>query len=128
MPRPRLPRKITPELSVSSYVIYRRHNCARTHKTYSTAAKCIWSRGRFSISGEGKFALIEKLWTPVTGHTAQVQLCATREQAEEELELLDSIHADGKCCGSCTRSARIIELAASLAPRAPARPERSEAE
>ena len=36
---------------------YRKHNCARNHRSYHTAAKCIWPKAH-SITGEGSFACL----------------------------------------------------------------------
>lgn len=88
-----------------SYKRYSRHNCERTHRLWSTAAKCVWPRAVW-ITGEGQFALLA--WCGSGGrHTSlTVTLWEEPEPAEEAKALIDRYG----CGGGCSERHEIIEL------------------
>lgn len=79
---------------------YRRHNCTRTHRTWTTFAKCIWPRALW-IHGDGAYASVARC-----GRGTTVQLCQTTADAHEMKQLVD----DTGCGGLCQRRHEVIRL------------------
>lgn len=67
------------------YVTYYRHNCSRKHKTFATAAKCIWKWHK--ITGDGKYAVQTKYYYPHSvGSLCETELFTSLEEAEKAAE------------------------------------------
>lgn len=81
-----------PSRTVPRYKIYRRHNCVRKHRTFQTAAKCIWPRAAW-VQGEGRFALLAYC------RVLTVSLHETAEAAEDSKAFIDEFHCGGMCYG-----------------------------
>ncbi|MEU5624243.1 hypothetical protein [Streptomyces tendae] len=79
---------------------YRRHNCTRTHRTWTTLAKCIWPRATW-IHGNGPYASVARC-----GRGTTVQLCTSPEDAQEMKDAIDSTG----CGGRCMRRHELIQL------------------
>ena len=86
-------------MTTTSAVAYRRHNCTRRHRTYSTFARCIWPRAAW-VLGEGPYAVVA--YCKVTTVTLHPDLDAARGA-------LDFI-GDFGCGGRCTRRHKLIRL------------------
>lgn len=84
---------------------YRRHHCERAHRSYRTAARCIWGRRAAWVEGEGPFALFA--WCdPLT-----VLLLPRLERAQKALVELDSSIG---CGSSCARDHELVRLSSCL--------------
>lgn len=79
---------------------YRHHNCTRTHRTWTTLAKCIWPRAIW-IHGNGPYASVARC-----GRGTTVLLAERLEDAQEAKELVD----DTGCGGLCQRRHEVIQL------------------
>lgn len=79
---------------------YRRHNCTRTHRTFTTFAKCIWPRAHW-IHGDGAYASVARC-----GRGTTIQLHATATDAQDAKEQIDG-HG---CGGLCQRQHEVIQL------------------
>jgi hypothetical protein len=88
---------------------YRRHNCTRTHRTYTTHAKCIWPRALW-IHGNGPYASVARC-----GRGTTIQLSQNTEDATAAKELIDN-HG---CGGLCQRRHELIELRRPATPTGP---------
>jgi hypothetical protein len=93
---------------VVQLVEYRRHNCDRRHKTYRTAAGCIWPRAEW-IDGRGPFAVLAYC------RVLTVTLHQTAESAQRALALINS----DACGGLCHNAHGIVQLHRSVAPGEP---------
>jgi hypothetical protein len=83
---------------------YSRHRCDKSHKSYRTAAKCIWPWKGHSFWGDGPYIIREKLWGPC-GLEWHCEMYATEAEANARWEFETDVHEGGhKCCGSCTRT------------------------
>lgn len=80
-------------------VIYRRHNCTRTHRGYRTFAKCIWPRAAW-ISGTGPYAVVAYC------RDITVTLHADIDAAQFALDTIDG----GGCGGRCGRRHKLVRL------------------
>lgn len=81
---------------------YRRHNCERKHRTYSTVARCIWPHACW-VDGEGPYATLA--WCRVL----TVQLHRTIAEARSAKRVIDSSACGGRCRGQ--RGHEIVMLA-----------------
>lgn len=79
---------------------YRRHNCTRTHRTWTTFAKCTWPRALW-IHGDGPYASVARC-----GRGTTIQLCQTAADAREMKQLIDNTG----CGGLCQRRHEVIRL------------------
>lgn len=89
---------VLPEVAVP-VTTYRRHRCARRHRTYATFAKCNWPRAAW-IAGTGPFAVIA--YCRVTTITLHHEV----EDAQAALAVIDG----GGCGGRCRRHHRLVRL------------------
>lgn len=80
-------------------VTYRRHNCARAHRSYRTFAKCVWPRAAW-ISGTGAFAVVAY---------CRVTTITLHANANAAQEALATINATG-CGGRCSRHHKLLRL------------------
>lgn len=71
---------------------YRKHNCNRAHRTWRTAAKCIWPRAHW-IHGEGSWVLLA--WCRALTVTLHSDLAS----AETQKAFIDKTGCGGKCGG-----------------------------
>lgn len=78
---------------------YRRHRCAKTHRTPRTLATCMFPRALW-IMGDGPYALLA--WCG----QLTVTLHPTRERAEAAQHLLDKTG----CGGRCTNRHEVVAL------------------
>jgi bacterioferritin-associated ferredoxin len=53
------------------------------------------------------YVVVERFWCLCCGTTEQVYRYPNHADALAELDLKNTLHAAGKCCGSCTRTAWI---------------------
>lgn len=88
---------------MTTYKLYRQHNCSRNHRKWETVAKCVWPRA-YWIHGDGRFAVLA--WCRVL----TITLHEFPEPAEESKAFIDRYG----CGGRCTGNHQIIELAPSL--------------
>lgn len=81
---------------------YKRHNCARTHRTWNAVAACVFTRAAW-VCGEGPYALVS--WCPHGPHdrSCTVTLWATAEEALAEMKGLI-------CGGRCLQDHEVIDL------------------
>lgn len=79
---------------------YRRHNCTRTHRTYTTLAKCIWPRALW-IHGNGPYASVARC-----GRGTTVALYPNAQDAHDAKALIDNTG----CGGLCQRRHEVIHL------------------
>jgi hypothetical protein len=70
--------------------VYRRHYCARHHRTWTALAHCMFQRAAW-ITGDGPFAVIA--WCGCTS----VTLHPDAETAEHALEVVDGTGCGGRC-------------------------------
>ena len=84
--------------SVTEVKVYRRHNCERSHRTYSALARCMWPSA--DVSGEGPYA------TVASCRVRTVHLHATEAEAAAAKQRID----DSGCCGACIRRHEIVAL------------------
>lgn len=84
---------------LGSIKTYRRHYCSKKHRTYSGAAKCLWSRNVFRIEGDGPYVLVH--WTRDNARPWKTGRIIELYETEEDLARVVGYHATGSCCGSC---------------------------
>jgi hypothetical protein len=72
--------------------VYRRPNCARRYRSYSTLAKCVWPRAAW-IAGQGPFAVVA--WCDVL----TVTLHQDHAAALEAKRITDASACGGRCTG-----------------------------
>lgn len=96
------------------FKVYRFHHCTARHRTFVTAARCIWNRAGYRISGDGPYVVLEWFWCQCCGRTADIRLHRDQKQAMEAHGRKEAEHRNGKCCGSCTRTTDLIVLSASV--------------
>lgn len=82
-----------------SYKLYRRHNCTRRHRTWRTAADCIWPRAEW-VTGDGPYALLAYC------HVLTVTLWDDPDDAEHQKRIIDAT----ACGHACSRNHEIIQL------------------
>ena len=80
---------------------YRKHNCARNHRSYRTAAKCIWPKAH-SIEREGSFACLAWCGSGPWSTALTITLWESQEEAQKAKDWIDR-HA---CGGQCTKKRR----------------------
>lgn len=79
--------------------VYRRHNCAKNHRTFRTLAECIWPRAVW-VKGEGQYACLS--WCssgPRPGPALTITLWDELREAEGAKEFIDDFGCGGKCAG-----------------------------
>lgn len=86
--------------------VYRRHYCARQHRSYRTFARCVWPRAAW-VAGDGPYAVVA--YCKVT----TVTLHATYERAAEAKAAIDS----GACGGRCIQRHEVLYLDTGEQPR-----------
>ena len=86
-------------MSDMGYKLYRRHDCASRHRTWKTAAKCIWRRAAW-ITGDGRYALLAYC------DVLTVTLWDDPTEAEERKAFIDQY----QCGHACTGRHEIVEL------------------
>ena len=79
---------------------YRRHNCTRTHRTWTTFAKCVWPKALW-VHGDGAYASVARC-----GRGTTIQLYSSPIEALGAKQLIDS-HG---CGGLCQRRHEVIRL------------------
>jgi hypothetical protein len=82
---------------------YRRHNCERRHRTWSTFAQCIWPRAVW-IAGDGPYACVAYC------RQTTVMLHRTAVAAAEAKRTIDS----DACGGRCWNNHEIIRLESTI--------------
>lgn len=86
---------------------YRRHYCARRHKTYRTLAQCLWPRAVW-ITGNGPYATLARC-----GRALTVQLHPTADAAQVARRVIDSSGCGGSCpcTGAGHETVRLLDPA-----------------
>jgi len=86
--------------------IYRKHNCARKHRSYMALAKCVWPKAVWIAGAEGPYATVSRC--PSNGYSMAltVELHTSLEAAKAALRLFD----ETACGGSCRGLHELVEL------------------
>jgi hypothetical protein len=71
---------------------YRRHNCAKEHRTYRTWALCKWKVNQ--VWGEGEYAMLTHC------DTLHISLWADLSGAIDEVKMWTSLKCGSRCVGS----------------------------
>lgn len=91
---------------MTTYKVYRRHNCSGRHESWNAAARCVWA-GAPSITGEGAYAVLAKCDRGMSrGLTWTVTLFPTAEAAEEQAEEI----YDNGCGDGCYGDHEIVQM------------------
>ena len=75
---------------------YRKHNCAGNHRSYRTAANCIWPKAHW-ITGEGSFACLAWCGGGPWSTALTITLWESQEEAQEAKDLIDGRACGGQC-------------------------------
>lgn len=84
---------------MSAHKIYHVHFCEKEHRTFSTAAKCIFRQGS-KIKGDGAFAFVHRFRVG-RQYRRRVELYSTLAHAEDAMARRLHDFGNGKCSGTC---------------------------